>query len=114
MKREDISKEAEISPDMLRMCKQAIARHPNFEEFLISVWARKVTDGNPAIVEFPNEDMHKYEEKFTKKYCKTINDAFVFDKLARRTRYNPDIKRDEPTGYFSPFLFWAWVNRQKI
>jgi len=95
-----------MSAHMRYACRNEIAKHKDFYEFLVSVWALKEKNGGYIVNEFHNDDLEKYHEKFVKKFEQSINDSFIFEKTAKRKRFDDKVEKETPTGYFCPMLFW--------
>ena len=100
----DETKDAVMSHEMLKNCKNDIAKfgfdRKNYIEFLKSVYAMK--DEN-TVCKFPNNEIEEYREKFIKKNEYGIGDQFQFDKC-----------KISKTGYFCPRSFWDKILETKL
>lgn len=102
IKKEEETKDAVMSHEMIRKCKDMIAKYgfdgPKYTNFLISVMAMK---NKNTVMKFPVSDMVEYREKFLKDLEYSIGDAFMLDKSS-------------DGEYFVPKNFWDYVRDAKI
>jgi hypothetical protein len=101
---------ATMSLEMIRNCKKEMWKHGYTEKayrtFLAEVKA--MSTDTTTYVQFPNQDIDKYREKFVKQYESSLGDALMFDELAK-VRRQDDKKQWNETGYFCPAYFWNAV-----
>lgn len=112
-KKFDPVKEATISSEMIKNCKDEIAKFgfegKDYINFLVSVSA--MTNKN-TVVEFPVSDMAEYRDKFIKKHEHSIGDTFALDKFKIKT--SGDFGKPYDTGWFCPRSFWDYILSVKI
>ncbi len=103
--KEDEEITPEISEEMLKNCKAAIAKFGfdsvGYEEFLCDVAAMKP---ERIVTMFPNEEAEEYRQKYLKQYESSLGDAFVIN-LSRVKKINNEGRKYE-TGWFIPRKLW--------
>lgn len=110
MKRTSEETKLEMSEEMKKNCKEAIAKcgftGKGYEIFLNSVCAMK----GSAVLKFPNEQIDQYRERFVKSRENSLTDVLVFDKLSKIKSTNENGYAYD-TGFFCPRSFWDAVSR---
>jgi hypothetical protein len=117
IERQDITEIVEITPEMIKAIKRDIKNFTRYDDFLYSVEAIKKSDFLPSVLQYRNEYLEDYENKFIKKYIgNSLNNMFVFKKYANVQKNIASEGKPQyvDTGYFMPRSFWDFVSKQKI
>lgn len=92
--------DTQISLEMLQAIKK------DFPIDLFNVKAQRIDEnGNTCILKYNNSQMKEYENRYIKKYFKTLEDEFVFEKYSTIWTSDENGKKYR-TGYFCPRSFW--------
>lgn len=109
---EDIKK-VKISSEMLKNCKREIAKFgfqpKEYTQFLISVEAMKDEE---TVLQYNNNDIDKYRDKYLKSLEYSIGDQFQLDKF--KIKSSSENGKQYETGYFAPRSFWDKVLETKL